>query len=106
MLVKGDVPSGMCVCHHCDNPKCVNPSHLFIGTQKDNMIDCREKGRLNRPTGERHGNSHLKDWQVKEIKTKYNTGEFFQSELGIEYGISQTHVSRIIRGESRDRLTN
>ena len=43
----GEIPQGMNVCHHCDNPQCTNPEHLFIGTQKDNMIDCSLKGRLN-----------------------------------------------------------
>lgn len=42
----GQIPAGMVICHRCDNPKCVNPSHLFVGTQKDNMVDCATKNRL------------------------------------------------------------
>ena len=45
-IYKGKIPHGMNVCHHCDNPKCVNPSHLFLGTSKDNAIDCSKKGRF------------------------------------------------------------
>ena len=49
-LFKSEIPKGLFICHHCDNPGCVNPEHLFVGTQKDNMQDCIRKGRFVRPT--------------------------------------------------------
>ena len=50
-LKKGLIPDGVLVCHKCDNRKCVNPEHLFLGTYKDNMQDCKNKGRLVVPVG-------------------------------------------------------
>lgn len=59
ILTYGDIPDGILVCHKCDNPKCVNPNHLFLGTPKDNYDDGRRKGRIKPP---KH---HLKNRHVK-----------------------------------------
>lgn len=61
----GEIPSGMQVCHRCDNPQCVNPEHLFLGTCADNNRDCVTKGRQAR--GERAGSAKLSESQVREI---------------------------------------
>ena len=63
----GKIPEGMLVCHACDIPGCINPSHLFLGTQKDNLADMIKKGRSNYARGEGHGSSKLTDRQALEI---------------------------------------
>ena len=61
------LPKGMCVCHKCDNPKCINPEHLFLGTQKDNMRDMWEKGRGKVPTFK----GKILDSRIKAIRAFY-----------------------------------
>lgn len=53
ILTRGEIPSGLFACHHCDNRMCVNPDHIFIGTAKDNSQDCVNKGRVHKELGER-----------------------------------------------------
>ncbi len=65
ILFNGEVPDGLVVCHRCDNPKCVNPKHLFLGQPKDNTQDMIAKGR-NR-IGESHPNAKLTEEQVKRV---------------------------------------
>ena len=67
----GPVPPGMYVLHRCDNPRCVNPEHLWLGTQADNLRDCAEKGRTSR--GEASPNAKLTDDQVRTIRREFET---------------------------------
>lgn len=71
----GTIPKGMNICHRCDNPACVNPEHLFLGTQKDNMQDMLKKGRGPVVSGEKHPRAILDFNRVKEIKERISNGE-------------------------------
>lgn len=97
-----DDADGFVVAHRCDNPPCVNPKHLFKATQSENLADMRRKGRANDvgQPGESHWKAKLTDQQVRDIRTLYKTG-FSQSELGAKFGVGQTHISKIVRGETR-----
>ncbi len=87
-LFVGEIPAGLKVLHKCDNPPCANPDHLFIGTQSDNLYDMSRKGRY-------VGNRRLTEEDVHEIRTDNRT----QVEIGADYGVTQSNVSRI---KSRD----
>lgn len=96
-LHNGSIPDGQVVCHKCDNPSCVNPHHLELGTQLDNIADMYEKGRENNPLlfGESSPNAKLTENQVKEIRRKYATGKFRRHQLANEYGVSIHNISAI-----------
>ena len=86
--------NGLDVCHKCDVPDCVNPDHLFAGTQSDNCTDMWRKGRARQPLGERNSHSKLKREQVWEIRRREDKT---QRELAAEYGVTLTMVSLIRR---------
>lgn len=92
----GSIPPGLFVCHHCDNPPCVNPSHLFLGTPADNARDCQLKGRHARSAarGEKHPSAKLTRAQAVEIFRRAKNGER-QRSLGDEFGINRQTVSKI-----------
>lgn len=100
--VNGPIPDGMCVLHRCDNPGCVNPEHLFLGTLADNMADMVQKGRGRLPenSGERNGGAKLTWSQVREIRSI--RGET-RADIAKRYGIAQSTLSRIIQGASWKR---
>lgn len=99
-LHKGKIPDDMCVLHHCDNPSCVNPNHLFIGTRKDNVIDMVEKGRNRTISGESHPNAKLNEENVLEIRKLYKTGEYSQRKLAKIFNVSKYAIRCVIKRKS------
>ena len=94
-----------CALHHCDNPACVRPEHLFEGTQADNMLDMANKGRstlgVERPvySGTRNHNAKLDPDRVREIRRLRATG-LSQQELADRFGVAQPVVSQLLRGKT------
>ena len=100
-LYRGSVPEGMFVCHRCDNPSCVNPDHLFLGTPADNMRDMIAKGRAHH--GERHPSHKLTDEQVEQIRSL--AGTMSQRAIARMFGVKQPAICRILSGKRRAALT-
>ena len=110
ILNNGEVPNGLFVCHKCDNRLCVRPDHLFLATNRENILDAKSKGRL--ATGERnglrkhpesilrgskHGRSRVNEEQVEEIRSMYALGKS-QKEIGAKFGLYHSTVWSIVHG--------
>lgn len=93
----GPIPEGMHVLHHCDNPPCVNPVHLFLGTHQDNMDDREAKGRNVVVRGEAHGSARLTAAAVRDIKRRLAIGELARV-LATAYRVSVSAIRHIASG--------
>lgn len=87
------------VLHKCDNRKCCNPEHFFLGSFTDNMIDAYAKKRKTQPRGAAHANAKLTTQQAAAIRTAYEEGQT-QMKLAAAYGVSQRAISLIVRKET------
>jgi hypothetical protein len=92
-LYRGEIPDGLVVCHRCDNPSCVNPAHLFLGTISDNNADKVAKGR--HPRCETHGMAKLSTEEVEAIRAAKGV---LQKDLAREYGVSKSLIGAIRQG--------
>ena len=88
-LYRGSIPIGLFVLHKCDNPKCVRPAHLFLGTQKDNIHDMINKDRVS--YGEKHYCTKLSFEEVENIRSS----QLKTTDIAKIYGISQSYASRL-----------
>jgi len=108
-IANGPIPPGLCVCHRCDNGRCVNASHLFLGTRAENIADCKAKGRQAQSArhssrthpervvrGESHWASKLTETDVREMRNLYLTSHVTMSMLARQYGISRSTVADVI----------
>lgn len=97
----GEIPDGLCVLHKCDNPRCVNPAHLFLGTIQDNNLDKTIKGRSAKHEG--NGRAELSELDVEQIRFTYrrnSNGWFSQKGLSWIYGVTQVQIGRIVNGKN------
>jgi hypothetical protein len=85
------LPPGTMICHRCDNPRCVNPGHLFTGTARDNMLDMISKGRRNTPSGENAPQAKLTTKQVKQIIRDPRP----YAQIAADYGVAATTIGSI-----------
>jgi hypothetical protein len=102
-LLVGPIPEGLNVCHNCDNPPCFNPSHLFVGTTRDNSLDAKRKGRLRGNTitqrrGEANPAAKLQAEDVVQIRSALAAG-YLQKDIATRFGVKQATVSCIRSGK-------
>lgn len=96
----GPIPDGLHVLHRCDEPACVKPSHLFVGTQQQNIVDMHRKGRNPPQAGENNGNAKLSAAQIVQIRERYTGGWGEQTKLAREFGVTQATISKIVGGKA------
>jgi DNA-binding XRE family transcriptional regulator len=98
----GAIPPGLSVLHRCDNPPCVNPAHLFLGTNADNLQDAARKGRCRGKVtrGADNPSAKLFPELVAEIRASYASGNWTQRELAGLVGVHHSTIGDIIRGET------
>jgi hypothetical protein len=96
----GEIPDGICVLHRCDNPACINPEHLFLGTKTDNARDRDAKGRQAHLIGESNGCAKLTEGMVREVRRRYRIGDRRDGcrPLAREFGVEESTMRNAIRG--------
>jgi hypothetical protein len=93
-LLEGPIPDGLYVLHQCNNPPCIRPDHLYLGTALDNGIDRKGRERPHR------SNYTLSRAEVMDIRSRYESGTIRQVDLAHEYGVHQATISKIVLGKS------
>ena len=108
-LTNGSIPDGKVVCHRCDNPRCCNPHHLFLGSQQENVADMISKGRNAstieiiknsthaRAKGEQNSQAKLTEDEVIRIRRRWTQGGITKKELASQFGVSDVLIFKIVR---------
>lgn len=104
-LHNGPIPQGRLIRHTCDTPLCVQPAHLLPGTDADNNRDMLERKRNRQPKGTAQRSAKLNDETVREIRALYAAGGVTQQQLADRYGVHQTRISALVRGERWKHVT-
>lgn len=105
-LANGDIPEGLILCHKCDNPKCINPDHLFLGTQAENMQDASKKGRC-KPSmahGNSSGHNKIDEKDIPDVKKMIAEGVSLKTIADI-YGVSKQSIFHIKTGRNWSWIT-
>ncbi len=96
-ITNGEIPNGLMVLHKCDNRRCINPNHLYLGTHQDNMKDMVERDRQAR--GERNARSRLTNEDVENIRRIYGMGNHTQQQVADQFGVSISSIRKILSEE-------
>lgn len=97
-LVVGPIPDGIHACHRCDNPACVRPEHIFLGTALDNMRDMSRKGRHGGRSGAQHSQAKITADIAGQIRAAWSQGGVTMRALGRQFGLSHGRISAVVRG--------
>ncbi len=103
ILTFGAIPKGMQVLHRCDNKRCVRPDHLFLGTQKENVVDCVNKGRISR--GEHRPQHKLTTDNIRAIRDLRKTGLTYKT-LAERFNVSLGYICKIVNGTAWRHVEN
>ena len=106
ILWVGEIPEGLNILHSCDNPACVNPEHLRVGGQSENIRESFEKGRHTLVKGERNGKSKLTDAAVLNIRKLYDVDGLSLRKIGTLFGVGHTTICNVVRGKTWMHVTD
>ena len=99
-ITYGEYDTSLCVCHKCDNRACCNPWHLILGTQKENIQDCIERGRRANLRGEQNACHKLTEPEVRLIRSWHSLGLYSNIQLGQIFGVSDRNIGKVVNRES------